>query len=302
MKTHLGSLLAFAAVVVMSSSFGVAQQQQQQQQQQQSQSKSARSSARASSSSSSSSSAIDGAAAGNGIGLRNLLQNPGVLNGGLAGLPVGNQAHSRSISVSENGKTVSITENNETGITVTLTENVGGKDVQSVVRAANVNELKKKSPAAFELYQRYAQQNNVGPAVNNLLGEGAAVEAGADDANSRSISVSKNGKTVTITENNETGITVTLTENIGGKEVQSVVRAANAEELKRKNPVAFRLYQQYASAKDVGGGGVGGGVGGVGGVDAKAGLREELLKMAEENAGNPQMQVLIQRMLRDLEK
>ncbi len=64
-------------------------------------------------------------------------------------------ATSRSTSTTENGKTASISENDHSGITVTVTETVNGQPRQTVTQAANPADLAKKNAAAYELYQKY---------------------------------------------------------------------------------------------------------------------------------------------------
>ena len=90
----------------------------------------------------------------------NLLQNPGLFNGAFPGgafpgAAAQNNATSRSVSISENGKTIKITENGETGITVTVTEIVDGEEVKETVNAANPQELRRKSAEAYRLYERH---------------------------------------------------------------------------------------------------------------------------------------------------
>ena len=91
----------------------------------------------------------------NGIDLGNLLQNPALMQGALPNGMQQNNSSSRSVSVSENGKTISITQNNENGITVTVTEMVDGEESKTIVKAATPQELKAKSEEAFKLYERY---------------------------------------------------------------------------------------------------------------------------------------------------
>jgi hypothetical protein len=61
----------------------------------------------------------------------------------------------------------------------------------------------------------------------------------------RAVEVHENGKTISITDSKESGITVTVTESDGGRKRTTEVRAANAAELARKNPDAHRMYRQY---------------------------------------------------------
>jgi hypothetical protein len=67
----------------------------------------------------------------------------------------GKGAGAQSIEVQENGKTIAISDSKESGITVTITELVGGKKKMTEVRAANPAELAKKNPEAHHLYKRY---------------------------------------------------------------------------------------------------------------------------------------------------
>ena len=97
---------------------------------------------------------------------------------GGAGLP-GNlmtrSSQDRSISVMENGKKVSITEN-KNGITVS----VNGKRV----RAKNVDELKKNFPDAFDLYEKHSKmamgQNGASEATRLLQEELGKLRENAD--------------------------------------------------------------------------------------------------------------------------
>ena len=91
----------------------------------------------------------------------------------------------------------------------------------------------------------------------------------------------ENGKKVSISEN-ENGITV----GVDGQKIQ----AQNLSELRMKSPEAYGLYQQHFA-----------GPGGMNrGVDAKSLLQDELRKMKNENAGNPQIQRLIEEMMRNV--
>jgi hypothetical protein len=69
---------------------------------------------------------------------------------------------------------VSITESTDAGITVTTTETVDGKEKKNVVKARNVQELKKQSPEAYRLYK-----SRMDPAQGQA---GAGGNAGGSDA------------------------------------------------------------------------------------------------------------------------
>jgi hypothetical protein len=95
---------------------------------------------------------------GNGFGGQ-IIINGGVMNiGGGAGMrtmSVKNINGVKEISVSENGKTVKIQDDPAQGIKVELTEKENGKEVTKKYEAKNVEELKKKHPAGYDLYKKY---------------------------------------------------------------------------------------------------------------------------------------------------
>ena len=61
----------------------------------------------------------------------------------------------KEINASEDGKTVKIKDDPAQGIKVELTEKQNGKEVTKKYEAKNVEELKKKHPAGYELYKKY---------------------------------------------------------------------------------------------------------------------------------------------------
>jgi hypothetical protein len=91
-----------------------------------------------------------------------------------------------------------------------------------------------------------AAHRETSPAKAHAPAAAAGVAAGARGiAAGRAVEVHENGRTISITDNKESGITVTVTETQGGKKRTTEVRAANAAELARKNPDAHRMYRQY---------------------------------------------------------
>ena len=98
-------------------------------------------------------------------------------------------------------------------------------------------------------------------------------------ARARSISVIENGNNVSITED-KNGIIV----SVNGKRV----RAKDVAELKNKFPDTFKLYEKHTRAA----------TGHNGKSDATTLLREELGKLRDANADNPQLKDLIEEMLR----
>lgn len=185
---------------------------------------------------------------------------------------------SRSVSYMKNGKKVSITEN-ASGINVS----VDGKRF----KAKNSAELKKRFPDAYRLYDEAIGATRIsagafsGGSAHAGGGGGAGLPAqfNKDSLQNRSVSVIDNGKKISITQN-ETGIIV----SVNGRQV----RARNVAELKRKFPDAFRMYEKHLGKMN-------------GRVDqpsdATVLLREELDKLRDENADNPQLRDLIDRMM-----
>jgi hypothetical protein len=95
---------------------------------------------------------------GNGFGGQ-IIINGGQLNiGGLGGMrtmSVKNVNGVKEISASEDGKTVKIQDDPAQGIKIEFTEKQNGKEVTKKYDAKNVEELKKKQPAGYELYKKY---------------------------------------------------------------------------------------------------------------------------------------------------
>jgi hypothetical protein len=79
----------------------------------------------------------------------------------------------------------------------------------------------------------------------------------------RRTQVTEGGKTITITEHPQNGITVTIAERVKGTAQTSMAQAKDADELKEKHPEAFKDYERYAINRPfvaAGGGGLAAGV------------------------------------------
>jgi len=94
---------------------------------------------------------------GNGFG--QIIINGGQLNigggGAMRTMSVKNINGVKEISASEDGKSVKIQDDPAQGIKIELTEKQNGKEVTKKYDAKNVEELKKKQPAGYELYKKY---------------------------------------------------------------------------------------------------------------------------------------------------
>jgi hypothetical protein len=225
----------------------------------------------------------------------------------------GGSGGSRGTSFSEDGKKISITENNS-GITLTTTETVDGKEKKSEVRAANAKELEAKYPEAYRHYARRLGGTSAsggafasGGGSSHASGRSSSSASGGSSGRSssgggtsRSVSFNENGKSVTITESSDSGITVTIGEKTAGKGKKTVVKAANPQQLQKKNAEAYRLYQSHMDGAQ---GAAGAGQGGVAGTrDPKAILPEQHPAQLKQNAGNPPMKEMLEKMLRDLDQ
>ena len=193
---------------------------------------------------------------------------------------------SRSVSFSKDGKKVSITENSD-GIRVSI----DGKTVQ----AKDAAELKDKHPDAYRLYDEHigaasysasGRAEGKGSAGGGGSQNGLPIQSETKSSEERRIEVNENGKKVSITENKK-GITV----SVNGKRV----RAKNVAELKKKSPDAYRLYEKHVQAAK-------GAKAPQGAPDAQELLRADLIKLRDENADNPQIKNLVEKMLQDLDK
>lgn len=196
----------------------------------------------------------------------------------------GSGSTSRSVSFVKDGKRVAIKENSR-GITVS----VDGKSV----RAKNMADLKKRYPDAYKFYE--GNLNNPksmtsaggggssrggGSAGGSGNGRGGPGQFSEDSTQSRNVSLTENGKKISITQN-KAGITV----SVNGKRV----RAKNATELKKKSPEAFKMYEKHLGASN--------GRSHTNPPDAQTLMQEQLRKMLEQNADNPQVRKLIERMM-----
>jgi hypothetical protein len=83
------------------------------------------------------------------------------------------------------------------------------------------------------------------PAENKVATKPPANPPATAAAEKDSVEVQEGGKTISITDTKESGITVTVTEVEGGKKKMTKVRAADSAELARKNPEAHQLYRKY---------------------------------------------------------
>lgn len=211
----------------------------------------------------------------------------------------GSSSTSSSISFKKDGKKVSIKEN-ESGITVS----VDGRSV----RARNLDELKQRHPEAHQLYVEKpgfaigsaggsASASGSGSSSTTKGSHPGSLEFKKSQSNGRSVTVIDNGKKITIAEN-ASGITL----KVGEKSI----RARNANELKKKNAKAFKLYEKHLQKSDTRRKGLDA-LGLLQGKfeerpDASDLLREKLREFQNEKSGDPRVQGLIEKMLQEIDK
>ena len=87
----------------------------------------------------------------------------------------------KEINASEDGKTVKIQDDPAQGIKIELTEKQNGKEVTKKYEAKNVEELKKKQPAGYELYKKYGGEQPGNGAMQ------LRIQAGAGHCRSRAM-------------------------------------------------------------------------------------------------------------------
>ena len=88
------------------------------------------------------------------------------IQGGAQGIKMRNVNGVKDIEVTENGRKVKIHDDPNQGIKVEIIETKQGKPVTRAFKAKNADELKKKSPEAHKLYEKYSK----GGAGNIQLG------------------------------------------------------------------------------------------------------------------------------------
>ena len=189
----------------------------------------------------------------------------------------------RSVSITENGKKIAVKED-DSGVTVS----VDGR----VVQASSAAELKKADPEAYRIYDEHLGERKAkaSGAANARARAGGSSQSSqgsnsrSSSSTSRSVSVSENGKNISVTED-KTGIRV----SIDGR----VTKATDASKLKQAHPEAYRLYDKYLGTANAGINS---------GQSASDLLRSELEKMRDANAGNAQLQQLIDQALQDFQK
>ena len=144
------------------------------------------------------------------------------------------------------------------------------KDGDEATKNKATNALKKiaksDKPHAAEAKKLLEPPKNVLGTANGVTAK-ADIQIGGNAGINRRVSVmvqngvttvdaEENGQKVKILENPKKGITVEITEGKEGKKETNKYQAANAEELKKKNPKAHELYQKYTGNVKADGGNV----------------------------------------------
>jgi hypothetical protein len=106
-----------------------------------------------------------------------------VINGNARSVSISTSNGTKTIRVEEGGRKIQIVKNPNESINVKITEKKDGKEVTKKYEAKNLDELKKKSPDAYQVYEDYA--NDAGGAGNvihldgNLvIGNGGNIQIG----------------------------------------------------------------------------------------------------------------------------
>jgi len=83
----------------------------------------------------------------------------------------------KEITVSENGRKISIKDDPKQGIQVEITETKGGRQVTRTVQAKDAEDLKKQDKEAYDLYKQYSQ-GNAGGAIQLQIQAGGIAPGG----------------------------------------------------------------------------------------------------------------------------
>ena len=144
------------------------------------------------------------------------------------------------------------------------------KDGDEATKNKATNALKKiaksDKPYAAEATKVLEPPKNVPGTANGVTAK-ADIKIGGNAGINRRVSVmiqngvttvnaEENGQKVKILKDPKKGITVEITEGKEGKKETNKYQAANAEELKKKNPKAHELYQKYTGNVKADGGNV----------------------------------------------
>ena len=144
------------------------------------------------------------------------------------------------------------------------------KDGDEATKNKATNALKKiaksDKPHAAEAKKVLEPPKNVPETANGVTAK-ADIQIGGNAGINRRVSVmvqngvttvdaEENGQKVKILKDPKKGITVEITEGKEGKKETNKYQAANAEELKKKNPKAHELYQKYTGNVKADGGNV----------------------------------------------
>jgi len=193
----------------------------------------------------------------NGIRIR-------IIGGGAIGRPRG---FKREAKVTENGKTIHITETIAPGnrqIVIKITEKVQGKEKTTEIKAKNSIDLRRKNKAAYQLYRKHirkAKLQVIGgnnpiriripqvPAAPARRGGNISISSRTVNGK-RTIDVNENGRKMQIRDNRGKDIVVKITETTNGKEKTTEYQAKDLAELQKKHPEAAKVYKRFA----VGGG------------------------------------------------
>src|SRR5215204_2872886 len=96
-------------------------------------------------------------------------------------LRISNDGGAKSVEVRENQRTITIREDGSGGISMTVSAIENGKRVSEEFKAKNSDDLKKQSPDAFTLYERWSGSNGNNPLVRgaeNLVLQGPILVGG----------------------------------------------------------------------------------------------------------------------------
>lgn len=169
----------------------------------------------------------------------------------------------RTITVTEGDEQIEISDTNGKKITFKHTRPVKGKPETSTFEAADVDELKAKSPILASLYEQYATvpgaqvlagarvQFSLGPNQRRSGQPPTPLEDDPDriDRNPRRIRFEYEGKKFEIVDGMGTAIRMRVTKIIDGGQQTDEFLAENRQQFQDAQPDLFRIYEKYTGVE-----------------------------------------------------
>lgn len=169
----------------------------------------------------------------------------------------------RTITVTDGDEQIEFSDTNGKKITFKHTRPVSGQPKTSVVEAADLEELKAKSPVLASFYEQYTAvpgaqvlagtrfQFKANPRGRRVLQPGGGTEDEADRADRipRRIRFEYEGKKIEIIDGVGTSIRMRVSRTVDGVQQTDEIQAENQEQFREAHPDLYRIYEKYAGTE-----------------------------------------------------